>query len=58
MPLRNCVGREVVRKGSVPILDSWCKQQKVLESETVGRWIELKQSKKIHTKKWKMRPFR
>ena len=38
---RNFVGREVVRKGAKPTMESWCKQQQVLENEATGRWMEV-----------------
>ena len=38
---RNFVGRDVVRQGSKPSLESWATQQKCLENEAVGQWMEL-----------------
>ena len=34
---RNFVGRDVVRKGAKPTLESWIWQQKLLQNEAIGR---------------------
>ena len=48
---RNMVGREIVRQGANPTLDSWCKQQQILENETVGRYAEVIKKGKPFKKK-------
>ena len=39
--LRNFVGEEVVRQGARPTIQSWCEQPRLLESESIGRWMEI-----------------
>ena len=38
---RNFVGRDIVRKGARPTLESLIQQQRLLENEAVGRWKEI-----------------
>ena len=38
---RNFVGREVVRLGALPTLETFCEQQWLLENEATGRWMEI-----------------
>ena len=38
---RNFVGREVVRLGAQPTLETFCEQQWLLENEVTGRGMEI-----------------
>ena len=38
---RNFVGRDVVRHGAKPTMETWCRQQQLLENEAAGRWREI-----------------
>lgn len=48
---RNFVGKEVVRQGAKPTIESWAKQQQLLENEASGRWMEIYKEGRDYKKK-------